>query len=339
MTSSHDNSPIDPGRPETYFGPALEVLPGGAGPAVADAYDGRNPRQHRKIVVPVLLFLATCLSTFSIGLLMCYRYTEGMSIVDYVLAGWPFGLQYMTAVMGILLAHEMGHFLQALRHGIPASLPFFIPAPIPPIGTMGAVMAIQGSRADRRQLFDIGITGPLAGLVLAIPIATYGIWSAGELAPIEPPKNVLLEDQAVSISLQDPLIFKPLIHWLHPTLPVGYDLEINPLFLAGWFGMLITGLNMMPISQLDGGHVAYALFGRRAHLLAKLVLLAAVVFILVSRQYGWSVMLALVVFIGPNHPPTADDHAPLGWGRRLVGLASLAIPILCFIPVPAKILS
>ncbi|HWC88037.1 MAG TPA: site-2 protease family protein [Pirellulales bacterium] len=339
MTSSHHNSPIDPARPETYFGPALEALPDDADPAAADAYGGRNPRQHRKIVVPVLLFLATCLSTFTIGLLMCYRYTDSMSIVDYVLAGWPFGLQYMTAVMGILLAHEMGHFLQALRHGIPASLPFFIPAPIPPIGTMGAVMAIQGSRADRRQLFDIGITGPLAGLVLAIPIATYGIWSAGELAPIQPPKNVLLEDQSVSISLQDPLIFKPLIHWLHPTLPAGYDLEINPLFLAGWFGMLITGLNMMPISQLDGGHVAYALFGRRAHLLARIVLLAAVVFILVSRQYGWSVMLALVVFIGPNHPPTADDHAPMGWGRRLVGLASLAIPILCFIPIPAKILS
>jgi membrane-associated protease RseP (regulator of RpoE activity) len=100
--------------------------------------------------------------------------------------------------------------------------------------------------------------------------------------------------------------------------------------------MLITGLNMIPISQLDGGHVAYALFGRRAHLLARLVLLGAVVFVLVSGQYGWSVMLALVVYIGPSHPPTADDRAPLGWGRRLIGLASLAIPILCFIPVPIR---
>jgi membrane-associated protease RseP (regulator of RpoE activity) len=190
---------------------------------------------------------------------------------------------------------------------------------------MGAVMGMEGSRADRKQLFDIGISGPLAGLVVAIPIAAYGIWTADVGAPADG-----------LVSLQDPLLFKALIHWLRPALPSGHDLQPSPLLMAAWVGMLITGLNMLPISQLDGGHVAYALFGRRAHLLARVVMLAAVVFILVSKQYQWCVMLALIFCIGPYHPPTADDAAPMGLGRRLIGLASLAIPILCFIPEPVK---
>jgi membrane-associated protease RseP (regulator of RpoE activity) len=287
-----------------------------------DVYYGQPPR---KLLRPAVLFLATCLSTFIMGAIVCHPHFEKTPLLSCVLEGWPSGLQYMAAVMAILLAHEMGHFLQAVRHGIPADLPLFIPLPLPPIGTMGAVMFMEGSRADRRQLFDIGISGPLAGLAVAIPIAAWGIWST-HVGPLG--EN--------SLSLQDPLIFKPLIHWLHPTMSAGYELKNNPLLMAGWVGMLITGLNMIPISQLDGGHVAYALFGRRAHLLARLVLLGAVVFVLVSGQYGWSVMLALVVYIGPSHPPTADDRAPLGWGRRLIGLASLAIPILCFIPVPIR---
>ncbi|HEY5312498.1 MAG TPA: site-2 protease family protein [Pirellulales bacterium] len=337
MTLSPNDLPIDSQRPAAYSGAPVELWPAGVEPAVPEVDDGGDLRPRRKILVPALLFLATCLSTFTIGVVMCCPYADDTALSDYLREGWPLGVQYMTAVMAILLAHEMGHFVQALRHGIPTTLPFFIPAPIPPIGTMGAVIGMQGSRADRRQLFDIGVSGPLAGLVLAIPIAAYGIWSAREVAPV-----VMHNAESANhapISFQDPLVFKPLIHWLHPAMAAGHDLELNPLLLAGWVGMLITGLNMMPISQLDGGHVAYALFGRRAHLLARLVLLAAVVFILVSRQYGWSVMLALVVYIGPNHPPTANDNAPMGWGRRLVGLASLAIPILCFIPVPAKILN
>jgi membrane-associated protease RseP (regulator of RpoE activity) len=330
MTSSHNDLPRDHEQLQACSDRSVELWPAAAGPVVLDVDDGGYPQGHRKVLVPILLFLATCLSTFTLGAIECHHHARGTPLLACLLEGWTSGVQYMAAVMAILLAHEMGHFFQAVRHGIPASLPFFIPAPIPPIGTMGAVMGMQGSRADRRQLFDIGITGPLAGLALAIPIAAFGISSADVVAPIP---------HAEALVLQDPLVFKPFIHWLHPTIPPGHDLELNPLLLAGWVGMLITGLNMMPISQLDGGHVAYALLGRRAHLLARLVLLSAVVFVLMSGQYGWSVMLALVVYIGPNHPPTADDDAPLGWGRRLVGLASLAIPILCFVPIPAKVLS
>ncbi len=231
------------------------------------------------------------------------------SVADILHYGWPAGLKYMVAVMSILMAHEMGHFLQAVRYKVPASLPFFIPMPLPPIGTMGAVIAMPSSRADRRQLFDIGISGPLAGLVLAIPIAWFGIQTARvETIPVDPGGGFVL---------QDPLLFKAFIRILHPDIKPGHDLMLNPFWLAGWVGMLITGLNMMPISQLDGGHVSYALFGRRpAHALAWLMVAAAIIFIVHSGRYEWMLMLALVVYIGPAHPPTSDDYVPLGWGRR-----------------------
>ncbi len=256
---------------------------------------------RRRIILPVMLFLLTCMTTFLHG-----------------------GTVYMVAVMGILLAHEMGHFLQALRYHVPASLPYFIPMPFSPLGTMGAVIGMQGSRADRRQLFDIGISGPLAGLVLAIPITMAGIVMA------QPVRDVT----ASGMWFGDPLLVKALIPLLRPELPPGTELYMNALLMAGWVGLLVTGLNMLPVSQLDGGHVAYALLGNRAHALARLLILAAMVFIVIYEQYGWLLMLVLVMMIGTDHPPTADDRAEIGPWRRLLGFASLAIPIFCLAPIP-----
>jgi membrane-associated protease RseP (regulator of RpoE activity) len=216
----------------------------------------------------------------------------------------------------------MGHFLQAVRYRVPATLPFFIPMPFTPLGTMGAVIAMRGSQADRRQIFDIGISGPIAGLVIALPVAWAGIATA---TPGGDP-----------MYFNDPLILRLMVDYLHPELAPGQALGWNPLYMAGWVGMLITGLNMMPISQLDGGHVTYALMGRGAHWLARALVLAAVAFILAYDEYGWALMLALVVFLGTDHPRTANDRAPLGWWRYALGWASLAIPILCFVPVPVN---
>jgi len=168
-------------------------------------------------------------------------------------------------------------------------------------------------------------------LVLAIPIAWFGIQSARvETIPVDPAAGG-------GFVLQDPLLFKAFIRILHPEIKPGQDLMLNPLWLAGWVGMLITGLNMLPISQLDGGHVAYSLFGRRpAHALAWAMVAVAIIFIVHSGRYEWMLMLALVVYIGPAHPPTANDQVPLGWGRRLVGLAALLIPVFCFVPTPIR---
>ncbi|MES1213745.1 MAG: site-2 protease family protein [Singulisphaera sp.] len=290
----------------------------------------------RRVLLPVLLFAATCLTTFWAGSspsvqIMRHEFVNrvfpnfGGGADGIVLIGrWHDGLVYMLAVMGILLAHEMGHFLQALRYGVPASLPFFIPMPLTPLGTMGAVIGMQGSEADRKELFDIGLTGPLAGLLVALPITWIGIQQAQPF-----PMNV-----QAGLLYQDPLLFKVLMQKLHPELLPGQELTMNPLLMAGWVGMLITGLNMLPISQLDGGHVSYALFGKGSFWIARGVVAAAVCFIFFAEVYGWMVMLLLVTMIGIQHPPTANDRVELGWGRRILGLASLAIPVLCLAPNP-----
>ncbi len=313
---------------------------------LADDYS-HSPRR-RNLTVPLVLFLATCLSTFWTGsvdwmpalhigsfreagwvLLQDLEYGETISAIgragEVLVGDWRRGLFYMVAVMSILLTHEMGHFVVALRRKIPASLPFFIPVPILPFGTMGAVISMEGSKANRREMFDLGIAGPLAGLAIALPVTWIGIQQLGH-GP-QPHSGFVFHN---------PLIFKLLIAYLRPELTNGstlYMSQFNPFLMAGWVGMLVTGLNMLPISQLDGGHVAYALLGRRAHILARGLVVASILAILIWEAYMWVVMLVLVILLGVDHPPTADDHVELGWPRRLIGYASLAIPILCFPPM------
>ena len=136
------------------------------------------------------------------------------------------------------------------------------------------------------------------------------------------------------IVLGDPLIFRLMAHYLRPDIAADAILNKGqPLLMAGWVGMLITGLNMMPISQLDGGHVIYGLFGRRAKIVSRGFMIAAILFIVFGEHYNWTIMLVLVIVLGVDHPPTRDDQVPLGWWRRIFGLASLAIPVLCFTPV------
>jgi membrane-associated protease RseP (regulator of RpoE activity) len=283
---------------------------------------------RRRHVLPAVLLVATLASTFFAG---ATRWQPAYFLEDLgatrraIEDNWPSGLAYMAAVMGILLMHEMGHFLQAVRYHIPASWPLFLPVPLIPTGTMGAVIGMEGSRADRRQLFDIGISGPLAGLVLAVPVLALGIHQA---SVVQVGANLL--DQQFA----DPLIYRLLVEWLRPELGPGLALnKSHPLLMAGWVGMLVTGLNMLPISQLDGGHVIYGLFGARSRVLARTLLVAAIVQIVVSEQYNWSVMLILVILLGVDHPPTRDDRVRLGPLRTLLGLASLAIPVLCFTPI------
>ncbi|MBL9094410.1 MAG: site-2 protease family protein [Planctomycetaceae bacterium] len=282
------------------------------------------PVRKRRIALPLTLFVLTGLSTLYTGAVHSEIAADGqlVPVVD-----WGTGLTYMLCVMSILLAHEMGHFLQALYHRIPASLPYFIPMPLMPLGTMGAVIGMQGSQADRKQLFDIGITGPIAGLVVALPIAWHGIAVAQPYAGDVPPMLVM----------HDPYIFTLMARHLHPQWPADQVVAANPYYLAGWLGVLITGLNMLPVSQLDGGHTAYALFGRRAHLLARGIVLSALGAILWAGQTQWVVMLCVLFIIGVDHPPTRNDLAPLGFTRRIIGLIALLIPLFCLAAVPISV--
>jgi Zn-dependent protease len=298
--------------------------------------------RRRRVALPVTLFLLTCLSTFWVGTIVEPNHYIFASLAgegqqqflipfrQVILRHYPDGLRYMLAVLGILFAHEMGHFLATLRYRVPASLPFFLPLPITPIGTLGAVIGIDGSEADRKQIFDIGLAGPLAGLVIAIPVMWFGV------VHLE-----LRESNGLGgLRLQVPLGVRLMLEATgmeSETIQQGFwlgHLQGNPYFIAGWVGFLITGLNMLPVSQLDGGHVLYCLFSRWAHWLARLFMLVVVIYILVAKAYVWIPMVLLVYFLmGTDHPPTRDDAVPIGYGRAILGFVSLAIPIFC-LPLP-----
>lgn len=290
--------------------------------------------RRRRLGLPLCLFLATCLSTFWVGVANWNPVpTLGnfRTMWQQVLEGWPQGLLYMSAILAILLAHEMGHFLQTVRYRIPASFPLCIPLPINPFGTMGAVIGMDGLKANRREIFDIGIAGPLAGLAVAIPIMWLGV-DRLSFAPLDTP----VTGAADSLELHNPLLVQWFIQWTHPDVGeraawVSLD-AVNALFMAGWVGMLITGLNMLPVSQLDGGHVIYALFGRESKSIARMFIVGAIVYVVVylEQAFVWTPMLVLVILIGIHHPPTSDDSARLGPVRTATGILSLSIPVLCF---------
>ncbi|MCH5377665.1 MAG: site-2 protease family protein, partial [Planctomycetes bacterium] len=214
-------------------------------------------------------------------------------------------------------------FVATLRHRIPASFPFFLPFPISPIGTMGAVIGMDGTKANRREMFDIGLAGPLAGLVVIVPIMWIGIQQMDWTAPRHGP-----------FTLDTPLAVRLVLEQSQPTgYQAGADIwysQLNPYFMAGWVGLLITGLNMLPVSQLDGGHVIYTLFGKRSYWIARGFMAVAVGYIIFAQAAMWTLMVVLVLLMGVSHPPTRDDSVRLGWFRTALGLASLLIPLMCF---------
>jgi len=322
-------SPSEPIEAEVV-GSQVEAI--GDRPRELTESDLRSPGR-RRVTLPLALFIATCLSTFWAGTThwMPVDHLSGDLMVARraVVRGWQEGLIYTGCVIGILLAHEMGHFLATLRYRIPASLPFFIPLPIAPLGTLGAVIGMDGKRANRRELFDIGLAGPIAGLVLAVPILWIGIDKLD--LPVANPE--LPVAQAELIEYDVPLLGRWMMQYHHPR---AYrhgmwisDVHLNPYLMAGWVGMLVTGLNMIPMSQLDGGHVLYTLFGRKATWLARALVFGAIAYVVFGDAGIWALMLILVILIGIDHPKTADDRVPLGGFRVMLGCASLAIPILC----------
>jgi len=279
----------------------------------------RRPARAR---LQALLYLLTCLTTFAAGAVGWQPLLLGVDdagIAEAVTGHWGRGLLYMSAVMAVLTAHEAGHFVAARIHRIPATLPFFIPMPILLTGTLGAVIGMEGSRADRRQLFDIAVAGPLAGLVVAVPLLALGLWQG-------------------TADGTNPFALAPLAVWLQsllrPDLAPGTTVAPNALFMAGWVGLLVTGLNMIPVSQLDGGHICYAVFGRRGNWVARTALIAAILAVVISGRLNWVALVVIVTFLGVDHPPIRQEREPLGPLRTALGLAMFAIPVLTFMPEP-----
>ena len=260
-----------------------------------------------RVWVNVLLFLLTIASTYFVS----------QSVV------------YVVSIMGILFCHEMGHYVTARRYGIRATLPYFIPMPLPPFGTLGAVIRMEHVVPNRKALFDVGVAGPLAGLVVALPITIYGLAHS----PIVP-LNGMAEG---TLQLGDSLLFKFLSYLVVGPVPKGYDVVLHPAAYAGWVGLLVTALNLLPVGQLDGGHVVYAMLGGQKSRLVFYLALVGFAVILVFFYWGWVLMVIFIVLFALKHPPPMDDWTPIGKKRVILGIVVMVIFFLSFTPVPFKI--
>jgi membrane-associated protease RseP (regulator of RpoE activity) len=289
-------------------------------------------RKKDRIWLHVLLLVLTLLAATSVGVdhyagfLLDFRVRPLRLTWLQALTG---GLWYSLSVMAILGAHEMGHYLACRRYGVDASLPYFIPAPGTLIGTFGAFIRIRQPIYTKRQLFDIGIAGPLAGLAVALPALVIGL-GLSHVARVPPNMH--------GLELGEPVLFKA-VSWLWwGPIPEGYSLNLHPMALAAWFGLLATLLNLFPALQLDGGHISYAVFGRRARYVTFATLAAALGLTFVSLSWlVWTILIAvMLVAFGPDHPPTLDEAIPLDSSRRLLAVAALIILVLCFTPAPIQ---
>jgi membrane-associated protease RseP (regulator of RpoE activity) len=241
-----------------------------------------------------------------------------------------YGLWYSGTILAILGAHEMGHYLLCRRYDVDATLPYFIPAPLPLTGTLGAVIKIREPFPTRSALFDIGVAGPIAGFVVLVPALFWGL-SMSRIVP-DPTITEL-------ISLGEPLLFQWATTLVFGELPAGHTINMHPMVFAAWFGMLATALNLLPFGQLDGGHIVYSVLGRRAWYVSAATLAAAVALTFVSLS--WLIitimMLVMAVFIGFRHPRILDEHVPLDGKRLVVAFLAVVIFAICFTPVPISL--
>jgi membrane-associated protease RseP (regulator of RpoE activity) len=285
-----------------------------------------------RVWLHALLFLATLVSATLVGMDHYLAFLQDFRSRPIALpfARWiAGGLWYSLSVLAILGAHEMGHYLACRRYRVDASLPYFIPAPYTLIGTFGAFIKIRQPIATKRELFDIGVAGPLAGFAVALPALVIGI-GLSHVARVPPNME--------GLELGEPLLFKAVSWMWWGSIPEGYSVNLHPMALAAWFGLLATLLNLLPAGQLDGGHIAYSVFGRRSRLITLATLAGSVALTFVSLSWlVWTVLMAAMLFaFGPNHPPTIDEAIPLDPARRWVAVAALAIFILCFTPAPIQ---
>ncbi len=267
--------------------------------------------------------MLTVFSTLLAGALM-----QGANVISNpisIFKGMPFSLTLLL----ILGTHEFGHYYYAQKHNVEASLPYFIPAPpfIFLIGTFGAFIQIKSAIKNREALLQIGAAGPIAGFVVAVPSLIFGL-NISEVYEKNDMQNALL--------LGDSILMKFLIWLTHPNLLETQDLMLHPVAFAGWIGLLVTMLNLLPIGQLDGGHIAYAMFGKKQQWIARTSLIALIPLSFISLN--WLVWGLLILFLmrSAQHPPIEDFDIPLSKQNSRIGYICFIIFILCFIPAPIK---
>ena len=239
------------------------------------------------------------------------------------------GFWYSGTILAILGCHELGHYFACRYYDVDASLPFFIPVPILLTGTMGAFIRIREPIPQKRMLFDIGIAGPIAGFLVAVPALFLGIAMS---------HVVKLPDTFTGYELGEPLLFKLASWLLWGSTPDGYSLNLHPIAFAAWFGLLATALNLFPIGQLDGGHISYAVLGSRSTYVTFATVAGAIgLSSFASSWIVWTTLtIVMLIVFGPRHPRVADEHTPLDRTRQLLALFALIMFILCFTPAPIR---
>ena len=283
-------------------------------------------RWSRHILLFVLTFLTT---TFAQGFAFMWG-TIGTGVNPLLAFSWPVflqGLWYSLPLLTILSAHEFGHYFACRYHQVDATLPYYIPAPLPLTGTLGAVIRIREPFPSKAALFDIGVAGPIAGFVALIPFLIWGIFLSN-VGPVP-------QDQP-SLYFGEPLMWKA-AEWLRfGVIPEGQDTFLHPMGFAAWWGMLATALNLLPFGQLDGGHIMYAALGRRAAWVSIGTLLVVVLLNLGSASWAFfaAMLLVMTFLFGFRHPRIYDEDVPLDPKRRTVAIVAGIIFILCFTPVP-----
>jgi membrane-associated protease RseP (regulator of RpoE activity) len=272
-------------------------------------------------VVNLLLLLLTILSTLFVGA----QSEPGFSGREIWL-----GIPFSFSIMLILGAHELGHYFAARYHRVPVTLPYFIPMPLSIIGTMGAFIRLKAPIKNRRALFDIGAAGPLAGLLFALPILVYGL-ATSPVNPL-PSSGYLLEGNSLLYKFLKYAVFGQML----PDFEAGIDVTLNQYAWAGWVGLLVTGINLIPVGQLDGGHIAYVLLGRHARKLFWPVILGLAFLAVYTGELTWGVWVFLLFFLGTRHAQPLDDVSPVDTPRLLLAVATLALFVLVFVPTPIK---
>ncbi len=270
--------------------------------------------------VPLLLLFVTLFTTIMAGAL--YQGAEVLNHPQELLLGLPFSISLLL----ILGTHELGHYIASRRHGVLTTWPLFIPAPpIPPmIGTFGAVIRIKSPITTKNALVDIGAAGPLSGFVMACLVTFIGLRSSA-ITPVMHGTGAM--------GLGSSLIFQGLTYLAHGPVPQGFDVYLNPVAFAGWIGFFVTAMNLLPLGQLDGGHVIYALLAERQMPLS--LLLVAVMAVLGYFTWpGWFIWAALIAIIGLRHPPIEDHHISMDRRRKLTTMASIVVFVLTFMPTP-----
>jgi membrane-associated protease RseP (regulator of RpoE activity) len=302
--------------------------------AAFDVKPQEPPRQ--RLWLHVLLFIATLFTTTLVGAHMMFNFRHDLPVFDIERlnevfsvglrspAAFVSGLPFSLTLLAILMAHEMGHYVACVWYGVDATLPFFLPSPMPVTGTFGAFIRIRSQIPSKRVLFDIGVAGPLAGFVFLVPALFIGLAFSRVLPGINHQGTLQMG--------------APPLQWLGQKLIFPgvstTDIYLHPIARAAWVGMLATAINLLPAGQLDGGHVVYALFGS-AHKWVTWAFIAALLPMGWFFWYGWLIWAALLLVFARRHPPVYD-HAEIGAGRIQVGLLALVVFVLCFTLAPVN---